>query len=329
VLTPAYKLTIGNKIVDSTEEPRASALTDLTVSLDMDVPADSFALVLGRVGGLSAERDDDASIELGYADNGDLDKVMTGTVASTEPGLTSTRVVGYSSAAVLLQSFGELTYEGKTAGGIVGDLADRAGVGVAQADDGITFPYYVIDGRRSFYSHMKDLARLSGLDLYIDPDGEIVLERFTGGRTVHVLEYGKHIIEAEVREAAPPAASVEAWGESPGGGRAEEAWAWFTKDFSSSMGKAGSDGAKLLVERSSIRTAGAARTAAEAALAEVQKRSVRGRLTIAGRPEILLGDSTKIAGIPDGPEGTFQVRSITHRITKARGFTTTVGFRSI
>ena len=328
MLTPAYNLTIGDRVVDSTEEPRASALTDLTVSLNMDVPADSFTLVLGRVGGLSPKRDDDASIELGYAD-GDLQKVITGKVASTEPGLTSMRVIGYSPAAVLLRSSGELNFEGKTAGAIVQDLAGKAGVGVARADDGITFPYYVIDGRRSFYSHIKDLARLSGLDLYIDPDGEIILERFTGGRTVHVLEYGKHIIETEISEAAPPAVSVEAWGESPGGGGAEEAWAWLTKDFSSSLGKAGSNGAKLLVERSSLRTAGAARTAAEAALTEVLRRSVRGRLTIAGRPEILLGDSIRIAGIPDGPEGTFQVRSITHRITKALGFTTAVGFRSI
>jgi phage protein D len=328
MLTPAYNLTIGDRVVDSTEEPRASALTDLTVSLNMDVPADSFTLVLGRVGGLSPERDDDASIELGYAD-GDLQKVITGKVASTEPGLTSMRVIGYSPAAVLLRSSGELNFEGKTAGAIVQDLAGKAGVGVARADDGITFPYYVIDGRRSFYSHIKDLARLSGLDLYIDPDGEIILERFTGGRTVHVLEYGKHIIETEVREAAPPAGSVEAWGESPGGGRADEAWAWLTKDFSSSLGKAGSDGAKLLIERSSLRTAGAARTAAEAALTEIQRRSVRGQLTIAGRPEILLGDSIRLSGIPDRPEGTFQVRRITHRVTKARGFTTTVGFRSI
>lgn len=328
MLTPAYKLSIGDRVVDSTEEPRASALTDLTVALDMDAPADSFTLVMGRVGGLSPERDDGASIELGYAD-GDLQKVMTGKVASTEPGLTSTRVIGYSPAAVLLRSSGELNFEGETAGAMVRDLADRAGVDVARADDGITFPYYVIDGRRSFYSHMKDLARLSGLDLYIDPDGEIVLERFTGGRTVHVLEYGKHIIEAEFREAAPPAGSVEAWGESPGGGGAEEAWAWLTKDFSGSLGKAGLEGGKLLVERSTLRTAGAARTAAEAALTEVRRRSVRGRLTTAGRPEILLGDSIRIAGIPDGPEGTFQVRSITHRITKIRGFTTAVGFRSI
>jgi phage protein D len=328
MLTPAYNLTIGDRVVDSTEEPRASALTDLTVSLNMDVPADSFTLVLGRVGGLSPERDDDASIELGYAD-GDLQKVITGKVASTEPGLTSMRVIGYSPAAVLLRSSGELNFEGKTAGAIVQDLAGKAGVGVARADDGITFPYYVIDGRRSFYSHIKDLARLSGLDLYINPDGEIVLKRFTGGRTVHVLEYGKHIIETEVREAAPPAGLVEAWGESPGGGRAEEAWAWLTKDFSSSLGKAGSDGAKLHIESSSLRTAGAARTAAEAALTEIQRRSVRGRITIAGRPEVLLGDSIRLSGIPDGPEGTFQVRSITHQITKARGFTTTVGFRSI
>ena len=328
MLTPAYKLTVGDRIVDSTEEPRASALTDLTVALDMDVPADSFALLFGRVGGLSPERDDDASIELGYAD-GDLKKVMTGTVASTEPGLKSMRVIGYSRAAVLLRNFSELTFEGKTAGSIVQDLADKAGVDVAQADNGIAFPYYVIDGRRSFYGHMKDLADLSGLDLYIDPEGKLVLKRFTGGRTMHVLEYGKHILEVDVHEAAPLAGSIEAWGESPGGGSAEEAWAWLTKDFGGSLGKAGSGSPKLLVERSALRTARAAKTAAEAILTDVQRRSIRGRLSITGRPEVLLGDSIRLSGIPSGPEGTFQVRSIIHRITKAGGFTTAIGFRSI
>ena len=80
MLIPAYKLTIGNRIVDTTDEPQASTVVDLTVALDMETPADSFTLVLGQVGGLKPERDDETIIELGYADNGELTQVMAGTV---------------------------------------------------------------------------------------------------------------------------------------------------------------------------------------------------------------------------------------------------------
>jgi len=154
MLNPAYKLTIGDRIVDTTDEPQASTVVDLTVSLDMDAPADGFTLVLGQVGGLAPERDDEATIDLGYADNGGLIQVITGTVVTVEPGLTTRRIIGHSPASILLCTFVEQTYEGKTAGEIVRDLVGQAGVDVATVDDGITFPAYVIHGRRTIYHHI-------------------------------------------------------------------------------------------------------------------------------------------------------------------------------
>ena len=62
LLHPAYKLTIGEKIVDTTDEPQASTLVSLSVVLDMDVPADGFTLVLGQVGGFQPQRGDDDRI---------------------------------------------------------------------------------------------------------------------------------------------------------------------------------------------------------------------------------------------------------------------------
>ena len=126
MLSPAYKLTIGDRIVDTTDEPQASTLVELTVALDMETPADSFTLVLGQVGGLKPEIEDEATIELGFADNGSLTQVITGQVLKTEPGLTTTRVVGHSPAELLLRHFVDQTYESKTAGEIVRDLADQA-----------------------------------------------------------------------------------------------------------------------------------------------------------------------------------------------------------
>src|SRR5262245_55383202 len=111
MLQPSYKLTIGHKVIDTTDEPKASTVVDLNVALDLDTPADSFTLVFGNVGRFRPAREDETKIELGYADNGGLTQVMTGTVATVEPNLTTTRVVGYSGTNALLRTFVEQTYE--------------------------------------------------------------------------------------------------------------------------------------------------------------------------------------------------------------------------
>lgn len=328
MLTPAYKLKIGSKLVDTTDEPRASTVVDLRAVLDLDTPADGFTFVLGNVGTFRPAREDEVAIELGY-EGEDLLLVMTGIVDTAEPSLTTLRLVGYSGAAPLLRGYFDQTFEAKTAGDIVRDLADRAGVEIARVEDGIQFPAYVIDGRRSFWQHLRDLADLSGFDLYLDPEGKLVFERFAGGRTAHVLEYGKHILELEVLRAPARAGRVEAWGESPAGSRGGESWAWLTTDFKGSRGEAG-DGALLLLERPALRTRVAAHTAAQAALLEIQRRTVRGRLVILGRPQVRLGDAIRLKGLADEPLNTFfQVRRVVHRITKAGGFTTEIGFRAI
>ena len=329
LLNPAYKLTIGRKVVNTTDEPKASTIVDLTVALDLDTPADSFTLVLGNVGRFRPAREDEAKIELGYADNGGLTQVMTGKVATVEPNLTTTRVMGYSGTDALLRTFVEQTYERKTAGAIVRDLAGRAGLEVATAEDGITFPVYVVDGRRSAYLHMQDLAELCGCDLYIKADGKLVFEKFVSGKAVHVFESAKHIVAFEVLRTPPRAGRVEAWGESPTGSQGDDAAAWLTRDFGASRGTAGS-GALRLLERPALRTREAARIAATAALTNLQRRTLRGRVVTIGRPEIKLGDALRLSGLADDALNTnFQVRSVTHRISKLGGFTTTVGFRAI
>jgi phage protein D len=329
MLKPAYKLTIGNKVVDTTDEPKASTVVDLNVVLDIDTPADSFTLLFGNVGSFKPARDDETKIELGYADNGGFTRVMTGKVVEVEPNLTTTRVVGYSGADALLRTFVEQTFESKTAGAIVSELADKAKLKVATAEAGITFPAYVIDGRRSVYLHMQDLAELCGFDLYIDSDGKLVFQKFINGKTVHLFEYKKHILALDVQRTPPLAGSVEAFGESPAGSRGEDAWAWVATDFSGSKGSAGS-GAVLLRERAALRTKEAARTAANAALTNIQRRTLRGHVVTIGRPEVKLGDAIRLRGMTDDSLNTFfQVRGVRHRITKVGGFTTTVGFRAI
>jgi phage protein D len=330
MLKPAYKLTIGRKVIDTTDEPKASTVTDLTVRLDLDTPADSFTFELGNVGSFKPKRDDEAKIELGYADNGGLTQVIAGKVVTVEPNLTTTRVAGYSGAEALLRTFVEQTYESKRAGEIVRDLADKAGLDVATAEDGITFPVYVVDGQRSAHIHMQDLAELCGFDLYVNTEGKLVFEKFVNGKLIHVFEFAKHIIALDVQRTLPLAPVVQAWGESPTGSAGDDASAWLTTDFQGSKGIAGSGKPVLLLERPALRTSAAALTAANAALTTIQRRTLRGRLVSLGRPEVKLGDAIRLSEMADDSLNTeFQVRSVTHRITKLGGFTTTVGFRAI
>lgn len=329
MLKPAYKLTIGRKLIDTTDEPKASTVVDLQVVLDLEIPADSFSFVMGNVGRFKPARDDETKVELGYEDDGDFTQVIKGKVVTVEPNLITTRVAGFSRADALLRTFVNQTYESKTAGAIVRDLADKAKVEVATAEDGIKFPVYVIEARRSLYLHMHDLAELCGFDVYINSDGKLVFEKFVGGKTVHVFEFAKHIVALEVDRTPPLAGRVEAWGESPAGSRGEDAAAWLTTDFSASRGSAGT-GALLLRERPALRTKEGALTAANAALTNINRRTLRGRVTTFGRPEVKLGDAIRLKGMADDSlNKSFQVRSVSHRITKVEGFTTTVGFRGI
>lgn len=328
MLRPAYKLTIGDKVIDTADTPQASTVVNLSVSLNVGAPADGFELALGAVGSFRPARDDEVSVELGYADDGGVTKVVSGVVGAVEPGLTLTRVHGYGGEMKLMRVFHNQTYERMTAGAIVRDLAGKAAVAVETAEDGIDFPAYVVDGRRSAHAHMLDLAAYCGFDLYLTPGGRLVFERFAGGKAVHVFEYGRHILALDVRRTPPAAEQVEVWGESAADSSGAAASAWVTTDFSGSKGTAGSGAATLLLERPALRTSQAARAAAEAALTTLRRRTLRGSLTSVGRAEVALGDAIRLTGLGDDSlNTTFQVRAVTHRIGKAGGFKTRIDFR--
>ncbi len=348
-LTPAYRLTFsqaasaaggavgaavpvasGGKVVDTTGDPQASTVVELKAALDLNTPADSLTLVMGQVGSFRPQKGDQVKVELGYADDDrGLIHVLTADLSAVEPGVAQRRLVGHSSMHRLLSSFTNEHVENKTAGDIVKDLASQAGVQVERVEDGIRFPAYVIDGRRSFYRHMRDLADLCGFDLYVNPEGKLIFEKFVGGQTVHIFEFGKHIIDLQVKQRDPAAASVEAWGEGPSSGQ-EGAWAWLTKDFSDRKGSAGQGAPLLLLERPALRTAQAARTAAQALNTRITRDVLRGRLLLTGNPQVKLGDAMRLKSLPDELlNASYQVRAVTHRITKSGGFTTMVEFRRI
>ncbi|WP_040407069.1 hypothetical protein [Amycolatopsis nigrescens] len=333
MLRPGYRIVIGDHVVDTTEEPKASTAIELSVRLDMDTPVDGFTLVQGQVGGLRAEPGDDASIDLGYAD-GELTRVCTGLVVAVEPGLETKRITGHATGDRLLRAFTDKTFEDTTAGDIVRALAASAEVEIERVEDGVAFPAYVVDGRRNAARHLRDLAVLCGFDTYCTAEGKLVFEGFTGSRTVHKLKYGEHVLAAELVRSRPFASTVEVWGDSPGSSRGDESWAWLTKDFGARRGTAGTGSPKLLVERSSLRTAVAAATTASAVAEVFTERGLRGRVRIQGRPQVSLGDLVRLERFPDRAgvseiDGNYQVRAVGHHLSKAAGLVTDLEVRSL
>ncbi|MEM6796705.1 MAG: hypothetical protein AAF725_22220 [Acidobacteriota bacterium] len=332
--TPAYRLTLGEQIVDTTDEPLASTVTRLEVSLDLEPRADRFLLDLGRVGSFEPRVGDRAVLELGYADS-ELVEVMRGAVVSRRPGIHTVEIRGHGLAQDLLHFFTDRTFLGTTAGGIVRALADGAGVAVARVEDGPELPAYVVDGRLSAYRHMAELAELSGFDLYLNAAGELVFERFAGGQTAHVFASGEHLLALETRDSARAAGEVEAWGEGPGAGRGEHSWAWLSKNFGPRRGSAGSGEPVRRLRNPALRTAAAAQPAALALHRALEAQRLRGRLLAPGRPEVKLGDSIRLRSLPDEDRGAFfpgtffQVCAVHHSLTKAGGLTTAVDFRSL
>src|SRR5487761_1688582 len=264
LLTPAYRLTFGANSVDTMSEPKASATVDLVVTMDMEDWPDSAAIRLGQVGGLDAALEDTAAVDLGYADNGGVARVFTGLVDALRTGLVERRVTLASAARALARLRLDQTYEGQTAGAIVSDLAGRAKVPLGAVDDGISFPSYVVDFRRTALAHIQELAALSGTDAYVDSDGKLVFQAFTTGQAIHDIGYAKQILSLDIDRGTEADATVQAFGESPVGNAGAEAWGWLTKDFSRAEGKAGSGPRPVVLERPALRTAAAAATAASA-----------------------------------------------------------------
>jgi phage protein D len=330
LLTPAYRLTIGQSAVDTTVEPKASATTELVVAADIDAWPDTATLTLGQVGGIAPAPKDKATIELGYADNGGFETVFAGVVDTVNADLLRRRVTVTSGAHALTRLFIDQNYEGQTAGAIVKDLAGRVNLPTATVDDGITFPVYNVDSRRNALEHIRELAELSGVDAYVDSDGSLVFQAFTTGRTIHDLDYGVQILWLEVDREGEGDVTVKAFGESPTGSAGSDAWGWLTKNFSPSVGTAGTGARTIVLEDSALRTAQAAATAASARLRAIERRAVTGRVEIPGDPDVKLGDAVRLQNVPNpGFNDVYQVRRVVHRVTKEAGFTTTVGFAAI
>jgi len=319
MLKPAYRIQIGS---EAFEPGQRTPVISIKVNLDMDVPADSFEIrfVEGPNSTKIAEGDE-VSIQLGY--EGSLQAVISGTVDHVEPGLAEIRVTGLDSIAALLGFRTDQLYESQSAGEIISDLANKAGVSTGEIADGLNFAMYVVDQRKNAYEHMSELAEKCGFDVYMTPASKLAFKAYERAEP-HVLEYGTEVIHAELEAETPRVAGVVVQGESPSSFKGADTAHWLTKR--AIEGVAGS-GARLMIQEPTVRDKDTAEKVAKARM-DALARMVSGVVTIVGKAEIKLGDTIEIRGMKNSKmNGVFQVRSVEHYLSKTAGFTTVIGWR--
>ncbi len=322
---PIYRLVIGGAEIDVTEDVSASTVVRLDVESSMEVPANRFELHLAPVGGIQPAEDNDVIIELGFNDS--LNQVFSGTVTEVVSEVTTLRVIGLSPVRTLLALRVDQTYEGRTAGQIVSDLAGQAGMTTGTIEDGITFPYYVIDSRWSAARHIHRLAERCGFDVYILPTGELAFRQFTKSAADHVFTYGQDLLDFSLTARPERASEVVVEGESPASSEGDEAASWLSKGFQQGQASGGNGSETVLIEDPAIRTTEAANLRAEGALRRWRQRAVVGKVRVLGRPEVKLGDAIRLEEVPDDRlNDVFQVRAVRHQLSRRMGLLTEVKF---
>lgn len=270
---------------------------------------------------------DTGSLALGYEDDSEV-TILTGTVDSvlrTTGGLTRVSVVNGGTSLCSLRV--NQSYEDQNAGEVVTDLAGRSSADTEAIEDGVEFPFHVVDDRRNAYQHIASLAVTSGFIAYFTPDGGLMFAPYSDGQPVQAFSYGSEILSLSVSEAAPIVGAVTTIGESASGGEGAEAWSWLIKDPAPVTAESGDGDPARLITDSSLRSSDAAQGAADGLVGLMSMAAMTGTLAVPGAPAVVVGATIKISDAPsDALNGTCMVRRVRHNYDARRGFTTVIDF---
>ena len=344
-LSPRFSLSLGSLKSDS--DRAVGGPVRIRVLRRMGGGADALEVDLATRG--DAKPGDDASAALGF--DGETQTVFTGSVVETAPTLAGVRVLALGRMDRLLRLRVARSYEDRSAGSIVRDLADAAAVDVGQADDGPTLPRFALDTRRNAAQHLQALAARLGFDLYTDRDGRLMfralgdvkqldggglggmaaaaagaLAALAGAGSGTGYEVGKHLIAARASHRIVGLEAVQVGGEGTASSHGGESSWWLGTAEDQNLGSSGSGKATALVFDAAART----KDLADRFAAGYRASANRGRHTLQlrtmGRAALELGDAVQVKGARDGGlNGSGYVSALSHHCSFDTGFVTDIG----
>lgn len=313
---PTYKVQVGSTSI----EPKTSDdIIDMAVRLSIDSAPGHFEAVIAIGEKGSGSKEDTVTVALGYEKNGskNLTTVFTGKIESINT--MGSKVMVLSPLTKLYSLRVDRFYDHQTAGAIVTDLANEAGVTVGTVSDGFTFPSYVVSKSKTAYEHIIELAQICDFDFYGTNEAKLVFKEHQEN-AVHSLRYGANIINIQKMDQIPPVDSVKVSGSSPSDSKGSDTHYWMTKK--NVEDSAGSGGNQLLLQNMALKDKATAKKVAEAALKRLRS-VIYLKVLVFGNEKVMLGDTVEIRDVPEQSlNGKFEIREIEHFFTKAEGFTT-------
>jgi phage protein D len=315
---PNYSVKIRSEILDS----GSYSILDIRVDMDIDIPLNSSRLILRSSDKTDAiQVGDSLEIQLGY--EASLASVFIGKADSLKMGPSTTVVRGISSLSSITATRINRVYEGQTAGDIARDLARAAGMKVEVAEDGLCLPFYTVDDSKDAYSHLKDLARRCGFDLFHNGADKIVFRKYASQST-KVFAYGRDILDIEVHCRNKPNICVKVFGESPSDIQGSGTSHWISKK--AIEGSAGIGEKVLSFDDPVLKDKESADKVATAFM-QAMLVARKGNAKVLGTSEVKPGDTIELRGMPqEKMNGTFKAMSVSHVLNRNEGFVSFLGW---
>ena len=232
------------------------------------------------------------------------------------------RLTATNGGRLLAQTRVDRSYAEQTAGAIIADLAQGAGV-TASASGGETLPRYVADGGRSVLDHVARLAATAGRIACFDDGGTLrLVDDGSAGESVATFTAGETLLDFRTvaREGAGSVA-IDGEGASDAGGG--NAWAWLRKE----AGPVSSGGGSGMPQRRGaapwVRSQQAATDLAGASLRAQARVAALGRFLVQAAPAVVPGAVFTIAGV-GAADGTWRALAVTIRFDLATGMTSEI-----
>jgi phage protein D len=310
---PDAELTLDGRSLSAAE----AALVSAHVHLSVSGAHDRFRCALGFLSPfVDVEPGADAELKLGFGD--ELETVLTGTVTSVGRAPWGFVVEGLAATSALSGVRVGRSYVGQTVGDVVSDLVSGAGGTTGEVSASHQLAAFHVDERRSVWSHVRSLARLTGSELSTDPEGGVNFRPVKTGSADHSLRHGADLVAWDVRSRDTSGAAVDVVPFGAASEEGSEKWHVLLREPDG-----GSPSAPTIVP-GALRDRDAAQALQDALAAAVQRRAKAGTLVLVGDNAVRAGDLVELTDMPSGEDGTLRALTVTHALARDGGYRTSL-----
>jgi prophage tail gpP-like protein len=304
---PSVRISVNGRSLSAAE----AALLSLRLDLCINGAHDAVLLTLWPQSTLADSQVGD-TLSIAIGEQGAEQDQLTGTIAAVRHGLRSVTLEGLGATAALSRSFVAQTYLNQSVGQIVQDLAGSASVSVDQVQADLQLGVWHVDSSRPVWSHLQQLAKLSGTDLGASASGGLRFVPADAASSPTQLRYGAELLDWELARAEaqePPQVAALGAGSEAGTEKSH----WLRHDPGA--------GSRSRIQAGLV-TKDAADAAAKALKDAASRAALRGRVWIVGNATLRPGDTVELADLPGQSPGTLRVLALQHRLDTPSGFVT-------